>query len=121
MSKQTDWETEELRINSLIAKLNEGKSDETLLNVGRILELAQAAYSLYVMQKPAKQAELLKKVLLNCSIDAVSLYPTYRKPFDLICKRAKNQEWSGREDLNLRPPGPEPNESQTLSASSGAA
>jgi len=106
--KQADWEREELRINSLIAGLNEDKSDEQLISMGRILELAQAAYSLYVMQKPAKQAELLKEVLLNCSIDAVSLYPTYRKPFDLIFKRAKNEEWSGREDLNLRPPGPEP-------------
>jgi transposase len=53
-------------------------------------------------------AELLRNLLLNCSIDAVSLYPTYRKPFDLIFNRVKNNEWSGREDLNLRPPGPEP-------------
>jgi hypothetical protein len=37
----------------------------------------------------------------------VSLWSTYRKPFDLIFERAKNEEWSGREDLNLRPPGPE--------------
>ena len=34
--------------------------------------------------------------------------PTYRKPFDVIFQRAKNEDWSGREDLNLRPPGPEP-------------
>jgi hypothetical protein len=50
----------------------------------------------------------VKKVLLNCSIDAVSITPTYRKPFDMIFERAKRKEWSGREDLNLRPPGPEP-------------
>jgi hypothetical protein len=79
-----------------------------LLNVQRVLELAQRAYFLYLTRKPAEQAELLRNVLLNCSIDAVSLYPTYRKPFDLIHKRAKCKEWSGREDLNLRPPGPEP-------------
>ena len=106
--KQADWEREELRINSLIKELSQDRSDERLLNMRRILELAQNAHSLFVTQKPAEQAELLKKVLLNCSIDAVSLYPTYRSPFDLIVKRAKNQEWSGREDLNLRPPGPEP-------------
>ena len=69
---------------------------------------APHAHSLYLTRKPAEQAELLGKVLLNCSIDAVSLYPTYRKPFDMIYRRAKNHEWSGREDLNLRPPGPEP-------------
>jgi len=88
--------------------MEEGKSNEYLLNMQRILELAQKAYFLYVTQKPAEQAEMLRDVLLNCSIDAVSLYPTYKKPFDLIAKRAKFKEWSGREDLNLRPPGPEP-------------
>jgi hypothetical protein len=41
---------------------------------------------------------------LNCRVDGTSLYPSYRKPFDMIFQRAKNQEWSGREDLNLRPP-----------------
>jgi hypothetical protein len=105
--KQADWQTDELRIESLISGLKEDKCEERLLDVQRILELAQDAYSLYVTRKPAEQAELLKKVLLNCSIDAVSLYPTYKKPFDLIAKRAKSKEWSGREDLNLRPPGPE--------------
>jgi hypothetical protein len=55
-----------------------------------------------------EQGQLLKSVLLNCSTDGVSLWPVYRKPFDLIFERAKSEEWSGREDLNLRPPGPEP-------------
>jgi site-specific DNA recombinase len=106
--KQSDWHTEELRIKSLICGLGEDQSSERLLNLQRILELSKDAYFLYLKRKPAEQAELLRNVLLNCSIDAVSLYPTYRKPFDLIFNRAKNEEWSGREDLNLRPPGPEP-------------
>jgi len=82
-----DWQAEEIRIKSLIAGLEEDKSREQLLNVQRILELAQHAHSLYLTRKPAEQAELLGKVLLNCSIDAVSLYPTYRKPFDMIYRR----------------------------------
>ena len=73
----------------------------------RVLELAQIAHSEYLKRKPAEQAELLRTVLLNCSIDAVSLYPTYRNPFDLIAKRVKNQEWSGRADLNCRPLAPQ--------------
>ena len=105
--KQTDWQTEELRIKSLIGGLGEEKSSQRLLDMQRILELAHNAHSLYLTRKPSEQADLLKNVLLNCSIDAVNLYPTYRKPFDLILNRAKNEEWSGREDLNLRPPGPE--------------
>ena len=45
--------------------------------------------------------------ILPCHADAVSVAPTYRKPFDVIFKRAHLEEWSGREDSNLRPPGPE--------------
>ena len=68
----------------------------------------QAAATQACSQNPTEQAKLLKTVLLNCAIDELSVYPTYRKPFDLIFERAKTKEWSGREDLNLRPPGPEP-------------
>jgi hypothetical protein len=75
---------------------------DRLMTAQRCLELANKAYSLYVTRKPAEQAELLRKVLLNCSIDAVSVTPTYRKPFNMIFQRAK-KEWSGREDLNFRP------------------
>jgi DNA invertase Pin-like site-specific DNA recombinase len=105
--KQAEWQQEESTIKGQISKLEEGKGADPLPDARRILELAQSAYSLYVTRKPAEQAELLRKVLSNCSIDAVSLYPTYTYPFDLISKRVKNQEWSGREDSNLRPPGPE--------------
>ena len=106
--KQAEWTAEESRIKSRIEGLKENGTDDRLLDVRRVLELAQKAHSLYLTRKPAEQAELLRKVLLNCSIDGANLYPTYRKPFDLIFNRAKNEEWSGREDLNLRPPGPEP-------------
>jgi hypothetical protein len=51
---------------------------------------------------------MLRMLFSNCSVDAVSGTPTYRKPFDSIFQRAKLEEWSGREDSNLRPPGPEP-------------
>ena len=37
-------------------------------------------------------------VLLNCATDGVSLWPTYRRPFDLIFRRAKNEEWSALAD-----------------------
>ena len=105
---QADFQKDELRIKGQIAGLKETDQEARMPTVRRILELAQNAHSLYVMKNPTEQADLLRNVLLNCSIDAVSLYPTYRKPFDLIAGRVKNQKWSGREDLNLRPPGPEP-------------
>ena len=105
--KSADWRSEELRIEGQLAACTQGKGADRLLDAKRILELAQNAYYLYVTRKPAEQAELLRKVLLNCSIDGVSLYPTYRKPFDVIAKRVKNEEWSGRADLNCRPLAPQ--------------
>jgi hypothetical protein len=60
-----------------------------MLNVVRTLELANKAYFLYLKQEPAEKAKLLKLVLLNCAIDATTVYPTYRKPFDVIFTRAK--------------------------------
>ena len=106
--KQAEWQTEEARITTQIQSLKEPNTAGRIVDVQRILELAQNAHSLYLTRKPAEQAEILRMMLLNCSLDAVSVYPTYRSPFDLIAKRAENAEWSGREDLNLRPPGPEP-------------
>jgi len=32
-------------------------------------------------------------VQLGRTLDAVSVYPTYRKPFDMIFERAKTGEW----------------------------
>ena len=81
---------------------------EHALTVERIFELAQKARFLYLTRNAHERAHLLRMVLLNCATDGVTLTPTYRKPFDLIAERAKKEEWSGREDLNLRPPGPEP-------------
>ncbi len=95
-----EWQTEEQRIQFAIRGLSDSDGGR-VLNAKRILELANKAYFLYLTQKPPEQRKLLELVLLNCSIDGVSVYPTYRKPFDVIFQRAKNEEWSGRQDLNL--------------------
>jgi site-specific DNA recombinase len=104
--KMVEWSDEERQVLASVTKLDTPTLDQ-ILGANRILELANKAYSLYVRQNPHEQAKLLRMVLLNCAVDGVNVHPTYRKPFDLIFQRAKNEEWSGREDLNLRPPGPE--------------
>ena len=96
--KMFEWQNDERRIQMEISGLKEQSNSDQLLNAKRILELANKAYFLYVTTKPAEQADLLRKVPLNCSIDAVSVTPTYRKPFDTICKRVKSEEWSALAD-----------------------
>ena len=92
--KAEEWQIEEQQIKMAIQGLQQIGPDRILDGV-RILELANKAYFLYLKQSPTEKAKLLKMVLSNCSIDAVSIHPTYRKPFDLIFARAKNEEWCG--------------------------
>ncbi len=105
--KNAEWLREEQQVQFALAGLKQSDEPAQLLTASRTLELANKAYSLYVRQNPAEQAKLLKMVLSNCKIDAVSLTPTYRKPFDLIFARAKNEEWRARRDSNSRPTAPE--------------
>ena len=100
-----EWQAEERQIAAELETLQQTPADQ-LLTAQRCLELANKAYLLYLSRNSEEQAELLKSVLLNCSIDDVSVYPTYRKPFDRIFERAKRNEWSGRLDSNQRPPAP---------------
>ena len=104
--RMREWTEDEQRIHDALGRLEE-LAPQRLLTAQRTLELANKAYSLYLTRTPAEQAQRLRLVLLNCAVDGASVRPTYKKPFDLIFQRAKKQEWSGREDLNLRPPGPE--------------
>jgi hypothetical protein len=77
--KASDSHAEEQQIQMAIQALDQIRP-ECMLDALRILELANKAYFLYVKQSPGEQAKLLKLVLSNCAIDAVSIYPTYRKP-----------------------------------------
>jgi len=102
LRKTEQWQGEEQQILLAIRGLEEARFDR-LLDGARILELANEAYSLYVRQSHAERAKLLKIVLSNCLLDSVSLYPTYRKPFDLILGAAKTGKWYARGDSNTRP------------------
>jgi site-specific DNA recombinase len=106
--KSSAYREQELALETALKRLTQTSASDHALTVERIFELANSAYSLYLSRNTAEQAQLLKMVLLNCATDGVNLWPNYRKPFDTIAQRAKNEEWSGREDLNLRPPGTEP-------------
>ena len=102
--RANEWQAEEQQTLMALQGLEESQPDRVLNGV-RILELANKAYFLYLKQTPAEQTKLLKIVLSNCSIDAVNVYPTYRKPFDLIFDQGKTKGWCARRDSNSRPSG----------------
>ncbi len=102
--KTSDWRTEEQQIRMSIQSLETVDTGNRVLDAQRTFELANRAYSLYVSQNPAEKAKLLRMLLSNCSVDAVSATPAYRYPFDMIFKRAKLEEWSGRRDSKAPTP-----------------
>ena len=106
--KMFEWREQERSLQGAAESLRTSVPQNRALSTQRILELANKAHFLYLTRNHAERGQLLKMVLLNCATDGVKVRPTYRKPFDLIFQRVKNEDWSGREDLNLRPPGPEP-------------
>jgi PglZ domain len=101
--QMTEWRMEEQQVKMAIQGLSSAETGDRALDAQTIFELANSAYSLYVSQNPAEKAKLLRIVVSNFSVDAVSVYPTYRKPFDLIVKRAQKEEWSGG---GIRTPDP---------------
>jgi site-specific DNA recombinase len=101
--KMLEWTEDERQIQAALTRL-EVPSSGRILDAKRILELANKAYSLYLTQNPAEQAKLLRMVLLNCSIDGVSVLPTYRKPFDLIFERGHKTRMVG--ERGFEPPTP---------------
>jgi len=72
---------------------------ENVLTVKRIFELANRAHFLHVTRNQAERGQLLKSVLLNCETDGVSLWPAYRKPFDVIFERAKKTRMVGERGI----------------------
>ncbi len=104
--KQSEYREQERAVQVQIAVTSAAVTHTHALTAKRIFELATNAYSLYLTRNSTEQGQLLKSVLLNCSTDGVSLWPVYRKPFDLIFERAKSEDWSGRADLNRGPPAP---------------
>ena len=102
--KQAEYADQERSIETALSSLNTPVTADRVLNVQRIFELANRAHFLYVTRNHTERGELLKSVLSNCSTDGVSLWPAYRKPFDLIFQRAKNEEWRRGRDSNPRYP-----------------
>jgi len=93
--KVNEWQEEIDRITEMVGRHQ--KADCNYLAQGvHILELAQRAYSLYVKQNPSERRKLLNILLSNCTLIDATLYPTYRRPFDLLVKGPSRSNWLPR-------------------------
>ncbi len=66
----------------------------TTRKVGHSLSLFVSVFVVFTttpLLADCQTRAMLKLVLSNCKIDAENITPTYRKPFNLIFARAKNE------------------------------
>lgn len=66
----------------------------------KLLELAQGAYDLYVLQPPHEQRRLLNVVVSNCRLNGGTIEYDFRKPFDLLAKATESNDWRRARDSN---------------------
>jgi len=90
--KTNEWKNEQ---NNILININKHKDANTnYFEQGiKILELAQKAYFSYLKQDNSGKRNLLNILLSNCTLNEGNLYPTYRKPFDLLAKNPSRSTW----------------------------
>ena len=59
------------------------------------IELSYQAESLYLSANPDQKRRLLKSLLSNCILKDATLYPIYRKPFDIFAEGIKTNNKRG--------------------------
>jgi Site-specific recombinases, DNA invertase Pin homologs len=90
--KHNGWKNLEFDYKAKIDKL-ESKKTDCNLQAYRILELTQDVEALYLTLPIDKKAELLKIVSSNSELDAVSVYPIYKKPWDILSRGLDIFKW----------------------------
>ena len=88
------WQEELEQIKIAITK-HENADSNYLAQGNHILELCNKAYDLYLRQTPMENAKLLRYLLSNCTLNDVTVCPTYRSPFNLMVKGASCIKWGG--------------------------
>ena len=93
------WREEQRGIMEAMGKherANQAYLDEGL----KILELAQAAYALYLSRPPDEQRKLLDFVISNCTLESGKARPVYRRPFCWIAEGVITGNWLPGADSN---------------------
>lgn len=91
--RMSAWRIEEQETRAKLKRLEGMDTRDRVIEIQKSLDLANKAYSLYASHDLLEKARLLRTLFLSCSIDARQVTPTYRRPFDMILRRAGQDEW----------------------------
>ena len=100
--KSAGWQKEQETLREQLARhqqANHNYFDEGV----KLLELAQLGLEQYDAKPPEEKRHFLKFLLSNCTLQDVTLSPTYRKPFSFFAEGPLSEEWRGRRGSNPRP------------------
>jgi site-specific DNA recombinase len=101
--KETEYKSQLVKIKTQIESMKR-INPNYFRDAQEILELSKRLYPLYLKANYSEKAKILKFVASNYTLLNVSLYPTYRKPFDILAKGPTRLKMRGRRDSNSRPP-----------------
>jgi site-specific DNA recombinase len=86
------WKKEKNEIFSQIEKHQDANVNYYEKGI-EILELSQKLYSSWKKHDHEGKRKILDLLLSNCTLNDGRLYPTYRKPFDMLAKGLSRSNW----------------------------
>ncbi|GIL17256.1 MAG: hypothetical protein BroJett040_10070 [Oligoflexia bacterium] len=89
---------------SEIERLTLSISDEAMVSVKKVFELAINAKELYISMNREERLEYLKKVCSNPTLDGLTLQYQLKSPFARLSGWKENQNWRSERDSNSRGP-----------------
>jgi site-specific DNA recombinase len=98
-SRHEAWQSDLDLIRSEMAR-HERANDGYIRKGIEILELAKKAHNRYLKENDHGRRRMLNALLSNCTYKRGTLYPTYKKPFDLLANGAQKENWLGDRDSN---------------------
>jgi site-specific DNA recombinase len=103
-AKETEYKTQLIGLKAQIDS-SDGINPNFYEDGCKTLELAKRLYPLYVRASNEEKAKILALVASNYTLLDSTLYPAYRKPFDILAKGLTRPIKLPRQDSNLRQGG----------------
>jgi DNA invertase Pin-like site-specific DNA recombinase len=89
------WWIEQQRLKAAIDKAVGTSASDVATVAEKTFRLVEHAQSLYLSHSdPHEKAKLLRVFFSDCVVDADGVTPTYKRPFDLIQRKASIEEWA---------------------------
>lgn len=98
-TKEQEYKEQLIEIKAQLDN-NKGINQECLEDAYRTFELSNRLYPLYVKGNYGEKAKIAKTVASNYTLNDVTLYPAYKKPFNFFAEGLSRSNWLPPMDSN---------------------